>query len=137
PPLRRVAGREVTTLDGLDPELAAGWAARFTATGASQCGFCTPGIIMRLAALPERTPAAVEQALLAHLCRCTGWRTIVDAAVAGPLDAEPARDLAAAAHRAALDGHTPQLDGTHVALGRAGLDDDTATPAALGDGPAA
>src|SRR2546423_6998028 len=46
-PLRRVAGREVTTLDGLDPELAAGWAARFTATGASQCGFCTPGIIMR------------------------------------------------------------------------------------------
>ncbi len=54
------------------------------AAGASQCGFCTPGIICRLAALarearPDCGHAGVEQALLAHLCRCTGWRTILDA----------------------------------------------------------
>ena len=52
----------------------------FTATGASQCGFCTPGIIMRLSALDRHDEATVGRALLAHLCRCTGWRTIFEAA---------------------------------------------------------
>ena len=47
-PARRVAGRRITTVDGLDD--AGRWAAAFCATGASQCGFCTPGIIVRLAA---------------------------------------------------------------------------------------
>ena len=50
----------------------------FCANGGSQCGFCTPGIIMRVAALTDPTEAAVRQALLAHLCRCTGWHPIVN-----------------------------------------------------------
>nr|MBA3655209.1 2Fe-2S iron-sulfur cluster binding domain-containing protein [Actinomycetota bacterium] len=77
---RRVAGRSVTTLAGLpDADV---WADAFTACGASQCGFCTPGIIVRLAALGDRRTdrAAVDTALLAHLCRCTGWQTIAEAA---------------------------------------------------------
>src|SRR5204862_6358819 len=72
-PLARVADRSVTTVDGLDD--VAEWAEAFTATGASQCGFCTPGIIVRLAS----TRADVDDALLAHLCRCTGWQTIREA----------------------------------------------------------
>src|SRR6185503_17668605 len=47
-PARRVAGRSVVTLEGL-PDVSA-WTDAFCATGASQCGFCTPGIIVRLAA---------------------------------------------------------------------------------------
>src|SRR3954468_24654394 len=50
-PVRRVAGREVTTVDGLEPATRERFANAFVATGASQCGFCTPGIVMRLAAL--------------------------------------------------------------------------------------
>ena len=80
-PLRRVAGQAVTTVDGLDPQVVQPLVDALTAAGASQCGFCTPGIVVRLAALgPDPAPARVESALLAHLCRCTGWRTIVDAA---------------------------------------------------------
>jgi aerobic-type carbon monoxide dehydrogenase small subunit (CoxS/CutS family) len=83
-PVRRIAGRAVTTLEGLPAELRDRWAAAFVATGASQCGFCTPGILMRLAALEEcgrqRTRGDVEAALRAHLCRCTGWQSIVEAA---------------------------------------------------------
>src|SRR5580698_7442216 len=56
-PARRVAGREVTTLEGLDTDVRAAWAEAFTSVGASQCGFCTPGIIMRLAALGSRAEA--------------------------------------------------------------------------------
>src|SRR5262249_13223150 len=47
---RRVAGRTITTLEGMG-EQAGRWADAFCSTGASQCGFCTPGIIIRLDAL--------------------------------------------------------------------------------------
>src|SRR5207342_3534745 len=75
-PARRVGGRQVVTVEGL-PD-AHRWAEAFTASGASQCGFCTPGIIVRLAGAASRSPltrSSVDQALLAHLCRCTGWQT--------------------------------------------------------------
>src|SRR5207302_2653396 len=45
-PARRVAGRAITTIEGLDT--ADAWADALVATGGSQCGFCTPGIICRL-----------------------------------------------------------------------------------------
>jgi aerobic-type carbon monoxide dehydrogenase small subunit (CoxS/CutS family) len=157
---RRVAGREVTTLEGLAPAVRDAWAQAFADTGASQCGFCTPGIIMRLAALQASRPtfdeAAVKNALLAHLCRCTGWRTILEAArrvaseelgssVVSSADsctcsqrnerelARPlrARDLQAARARAALEGGLPQTVGPEVALGAGGFADDTAPAGAL------
>jgi len=125
-PVRRVAGRGVTTLEGM-PE-AARWAEAFAAYGASQCGFCTPGIIVRLAARAREgplTPAAVEEALVAHLCRCTGWRTIIDAAVAASADGSlPAQPGAGAAARATLEGGAPQRVGPDVALGGGGFADD-------------
>ncbi|MDQ6615629.1 MAG: 2Fe-2S iron-sulfur cluster-binding protein, partial [Actinomycetota bacterium] len=97
-PARRVAGRVITTLDGLPEATRQRWADAFAATGASQCGFCTPGIVVRLAAANHGEvvdEARVEQALLAHLCRCTGWRTVVEAATTLPA-AGAGRDLAAA-----------------------------------------
>jgi aerobic-type carbon monoxide dehydrogenase small subunit (CoxS/CutS family) len=130
-PVRRVSGRTVTTIDGLAPADRQAWADAFTACGASQCGFCTPGIIMRLAATHGRVPA--EEALLAHLCRCTGWRTILDAAdrVGGGAAVAPARDFEAAARRATIEGGSPQTVGPHAALGQAGFADDTAPADAL------
>lgn len=132
-PARRVAGRGVTTIDGLDASVRSRWADAFACTGASQCGFCTPGIIMRLAALEDPTAPAVERSLQAHLCRCTGWRTIVEAATAPPPPAgsPPVRDLDAAARRAALEGGVPQRAGPDVALGDGGFADDTAPEGAL------
>ena len=51
----------------------------------SQCGFCTPGIIMSMFALYEThhspTPEQIDDALTGNLCRCTGYRPIVDAVV--------------------------------------------------------
>ncbi|HZN13262.1 MAG TPA: 2Fe-2S iron-sulfur cluster-binding protein [Acidimicrobiales bacterium] len=129
-PARRVAGRDVTTVDALPDRDA--WADAFTACGASQCGFCTPGIIVRLAALGDRRvdPDAVNTALLAHLCRCTGWRTILDAAAQLGTGA-PRRDWDAAARRAALEGGVAQRVGPEVALGAGGFAEDTAPADAL------
>jgi aerobic-type carbon monoxide dehydrogenase small subunit (CoxS/CutS family) len=135
-PARRVVARQVTTVDGL--EEGGRWAEAFTAAGASQCGFCTPGIIVRLAGASARGPlteAAIDQALLAHLCRCTGWQTIREAALAvGPSDPPDDRDRRSAddaARRAMLEGRAPQVVGAEVALGRGGFADDTAPLDAL------
>jgi hypothetical protein len=136
-PARRVRGRAITTLDGLDADRRDAWASAFCATGASQCGFCTPGIVMRLESLRAKgtdltDPARVEHALLAHLCRCTGWRSILDAAAVA-VASVPAggRDLDAAARRADIEGRSPQRVGPEVALGRGGFADDLAPDDAL------
>jgi len=78
-----VAGCEVTTLEGI-PERAREILARaFVSEGAIQCGFCTPGIVMRSYSLLERGKggdrAAVARALDGHVCRCTGYLRILDA----------------------------------------------------------
>ncbi len=130
-PATRVAGRRVTTVEGLDEGSA--WAEALCAAGGSQCGFCTPGIIMRLAALrPERREgAAVDRALRAHLCRCTGWQTIHEACALVDAPDRPVRDLTAAARRAGLEGGTRQAVGSEVALGRGGFAEDSAPADAL------
>ena len=138
-PLRRVAGRAVTTVDGLVPDLRDRWVDAFVATGASQCGFCTPGILLRLAALENgaRPPTrqAVESALLAHLCRCTGWQSIVEAGciALGLTEAapRPLRDPLLAAWRAQLEGPAFQSSGADVVLGGGGFADDIAPADAL------
>ena len=212
-PVRRVAGRSVTTAAGLSPERRQRWARAFTDAGASQCGFCTPGIIVRLDALdtklgpavsgsvgsgsvgsgsagsgpvtsirlesaqPGATAGAtagaisaasgeesevegraaggrpegamVDQALLAHLCRCTGWQTIVEAWERFRSDADPTPDGAGgtetgvvvnigvdrrpdqAARRAELEGGAPQRVGPEVAFGHGGFSVDEAPADAL------
>ncbi len=141
-PARRVAGREVTTLDGLDVDRRDRWASALCAVGGSQCGFCTPGIVVRLEAHRARTGgldrSAIDKALAAHLCRCTGWQTIVEAAVdvSGAADSPAGggmrgRDLDAAARRATLEGGAPQRVGPDVALGAGGFAADTAPDDAL------
>jgi aerobic-type carbon monoxide dehydrogenase small subunit (CoxS/CutS family) len=127
-PATRVAGRAVTTIEGLDAGAREAAAARFLATGGSQCGFCTPGIVMRFAGTRNRD---TNRALAAHLCRCTGWLTVHDAVAGDDRRASSARDLDAARRRAELEtGGAQRVDAT-VPLGRAPFADDTAPRDAL------
>lgn len=147
-PARRVRGRAVTTIMGLGEPTVERWCDAFLACGASQCGFCTPGIIVRLASLEQRGALdgdeAVCTALRAHMCRCTGWQTILEAARtarardpdahgrqrdAGPPDA--GRDPLLAAWRATIEGGVPQGAGRRAVLGAAGFADDRAPADAL------
>jgi len=89
-PAGQVSGRHVETVEGLangngagdDAELS-GLQASFLRHDAAQCGICTPGMLMAAAALlrskPKPTAEEVEQALAGVLCRCTGYRKIIDA----------------------------------------------------------
>lgn len=83
-PLTRVVGKEVITVEGLDPVERDRMARGFAATGALQCGFCTPGIVIRTKALIDQKGSALDRRTIngrlgAHLCRCTGYTKIVEA----------------------------------------------------------
>lgn len=77
-------GRQVATLEGLGTTRKLHPLQRaFHEHFASQCGFCTPGMIMTASALLERNPAPsreeVVQAISGNLCRCTGYQNIIAA----------------------------------------------------------
>ncbi|MFM8562605.1 MAG: 2Fe-2S iron-sulfur cluster-binding protein [Acidimicrobiia bacterium] len=132
-PVTRVNGRVVTTLEGLTDEVRHAWGEALCATGGSQCGFCSPGIIMRLEAMVEDDHESFTKAMLAHTCRCTGWQTIEEAVAVrrGARVVDLDRTTDAARQRAALEGGATQDVGTQVALGGGGFADDTAPRDAL------
>lgn len=78
------AGRAVQTIEGVarGPELHPLQAA-FADFGGSQCGYCTPGVIMSAKALLERNPSPtrdeIREATAGNLCRCTGYQQITEA----------------------------------------------------------
>src|SRR5437879_8196408 len=82
-PARRAAGRSVVTQEGLSAEQRETWADCFVAAGASQCGFCSPGIVMKAEAMlaknPDPTREEIARGLAGNLCRCTGYVKIIHA----------------------------------------------------------
>ena len=82
--LADVAGREVTTVEGLvtseGPDIVQD---SFDAAGCLQCGFCQPGMIMAARQLVTENPRAtlpeIQEALSSNLCRCTGYTKIFEA----------------------------------------------------------
>lgn len=77
-------GAAVTTVEGLGhPGHLSPLQAAFEAAGASQCGFCIPGMLVAATSLLERYPRPTEQqirqGISGNLCRCTGYDKIVEA----------------------------------------------------------
>ena len=79
----KIAGKSVTTTEGLGEYRQNVFANAFVKEGGVQCGFCIPGIVMQADTLIKRNPepsrADIEKCLTPHLCRCTGYKKIVDA----------------------------------------------------------
>jgi CO/xanthine dehydrogenase Mo-binding subunit/aerobic-type carbon monoxide dehydrogenase small subunit (CoxS/CutS family) len=80
----RVEARSVVTIEGMESDgVLAPLQSAFLRHGAAQCGICTPGMLMAaadlLARVPAPTEAEVQDALGGVLCRCTGYRKIIDA----------------------------------------------------------
>jgi carbon-monoxide dehydrogenase small subunit len=80
-------GRELTTIEGVAASEAGGRLRdAFVANGAVQCGFCTPGLMVQASHLIERHAATdeveIRRGIEGNLCRCTGYRKIIDAIAA-------------------------------------------------------
>ena len=112
-PSGRLEGAEVTTVEGLSAsgELDA-LEASFLRHGSAQCGMCTPGMLVSAVALlrstPSPTSSQVHTALGGVLCRCTGYRKIIDAVLDAPTNDDhavaPEVGKAVGARMARVDG---------------------------------
>ena len=130
-PLAKVAGRQVTTLEGFDPEERARFAQAFAASGGLQCGFCIPGIVVRAKAQIDKKGATLTRDDLArhlgaHLCRCTGYVKVLDAieAVARGVEAVPLPI-------GGIGTQSAKYEAEALALGDRGYVDDLRVPGML------
>ena len=130
----RVEGKHVVTQEGLSADVRRQWADSFVSAGASQCGFCSPGIVMKAEALLAKKPTPsrdeVARALLGNLCRCTGYTKILDAVelVAAARRGEP---LPEPVSDARVGSRAPRYQGTELALGDLLYVGDMQSPAML------
>ncbi|MBS3945140.1 MAG: (2Fe-2S)-binding protein [Melioribacter sp.] len=77
-------GAEIITIEGIDKDgKLHPLQVNFLKSGAVQCGFCTPGMIMSAYALllenPNPTEEEIKDAIAGNLCRCTGYKQIIEA----------------------------------------------------------
>jgi xanthine dehydrogenase molybdenum-binding subunit len=121
--LEKAAGAAITTLEGVDDAERQRMADTFAAHGALQCGFCTPGIVMRTVALlgrdKETTREDAARHLGAHLCRCTGYVKILDA-----VESLAAGETPVAITEGGVGGRGVKYEGQELSLGDRGFIDD-------------
>jgi len=102
--MNKVADTKVTTIDGIGEYKQKVFANAFVEKGGVQCGFCIPGFVMQGKVLldhnPDPSKEEVEKALTPNLCRCTGYKKIVDSIL-----------YAAEAFREGKEIPTPKTDG--------------------------
>ena len=130
-PSQQAEDRDIETLSGLanhDP-IAKGLVDSFQDHGAAQCGVCTPGMMVSAVALLRKTPdpnsEQVEDALGGVLCRCTGYRKIIDAVIQA---AHPLPQLAGSGD---VGTSIRRLDGLEKVKGQEVFGDDIAPPETL------
>ena len=122
--MAKAAGKSITTIEGMDQGEVQRYADTFAACGALQCGFCTPGIVVRAKAQIDKKGAELTREEMArhlggHLCRCTGYVKILDAIEA----------LAQGEHRIPADNggvgsSGVKYEGVDLAVGRRPYIDD-------------
>lgn len=130
-PAANAHGKTVITLEGLTERERSIFARAFTSTGGLQCGFCTPGIVMRAKHLldknPDPTRNDIALALNNHICRCTGYVKIVDAIeLAGKaLQGAPMPEQD---YSGKIGSSLPRMDGAKFAMGERPYIDDITLP---------
>jgi aldehyde oxidoreductase len=116
----RAEGKNVTTLEGLPRETRDRWADSFVASGASQCGFCSPGIVMKSEAMLEKNPEPsreeISRGLAGNLCRCTGYVKVVDA-VEHAARARRGKPVPEPEMSGRIGARTARYEGRELALG--------------------
>ena len=119
-PAIKFAGKSVVTLEGLSDHEREAFALAFSATGASQCGFCSPGIVVKgrnlLTKNAKPSRDEIAKALAGNLCRCTGYVKVIDAIeMAGGIlagDEQPHLDWSGR-----IGSRTPKYQSFELALG--------------------
>ncbi len=133
-PAARFEGKAVLTQEGLPEASRRLWADCFVAAGASQCGFCSPGIVLKAESLLDRNPDPsrdeVARALLGNFCRCTGYIKIVDAILLAAA-AKRGEPLPEQDRSGRVGSRAPRYAGEELALGDEPFVGDMTVPGML------
>ena len=126
--MRSLENAEVTTIEGLaEPGQLHPIQAAFVASGGSQCGFCTPGMVVAAKALldsnPDPTDDEIRKGLEDVICRCTGYNKIIDAVKISARALRTGEDVALMP-AGGLGASVVDFDGVEKAQGRLMYADD-------------
>ncbi len=132
-PMKRVADGQVTTIEGLGQYRQDVFANAFVGSGGVQCGFCIPGIVMQANALinknPEPTRTDVEKALTPNLCRCTGYKKVVDAVLVSAEAIRREEEVPPPVSDGKIGSRQPKYQARDLVLGQHEYVDDIRVPA--------
>ena len=121
--MKRVEGKQVVTTEGLPPEKRETVVNAFMEKGGLQCGFCTPGILMKVWPLfvePEKARREdFVKALNSNLCRCTGFKKIVDSCMYAADAFKRGEKLELPTYSGKLGDSLPKYDSKRLATGHA------------------
>lgn len=127
-------GAVVLTTEGLPDHFKQIVGRAFASCGAVQCGFCSPGFIMRSKALYHRNPTPTRdeiiRAIHPNICRCTGYIKIIDA-IQSAFDELGGKSLAPPIPKAAIGSRYPKYQAFETALGIRPFVDDLRFPGML------
>lgn len=130
--MSRVAAGEVTTTEGLGDYRQRVYANSFVLCGGVQCGFCIPGMVMQAHVLigqnPEPTRSDVEKVLTPHLCRCTGYKKIVDAVMMAATAIRHEEEVEMVVGDGRIGSSHPKYQAAQLVLGQHHYVDDIRIP---------
>jgi aerobic-type carbon monoxide dehydrogenase small subunit (CoxS/CutS family) len=128
-------GKNIVTCEGLSPRERDVYAYAFSRAGAVQCGFCTPGMVMASKGLLDVNPSpdrnAIKKAIRGNICRCTGYKKIVDAVLLASEYLREGKPLPENADTGALGESMLRVDAPAKAAGTAEYADDMRLPGML------
>ena len=120
--MKEVEGKRLTTVEGLTQAEQDAFADGFVVNGGVQCGFCTPGIVMKAAAIlrknPEPTRQEITDGLTGNLCRCTGYKKIIDSVEAAAVALRTRTPVAYPEGTGKVGTRHPKYTGREAVLGR-------------------
>ena len=121
-PMRRIEGKKIVTMEGLDEDKKETVVKAFAKEGGLQCGFCTPGIIMKVWPLfdqPFVTENEVNKALNSNLCRCTGYKKITKSCLTAAEALRNNGSLDLSKYSGKVGESLPKYDSLRLAVGDA------------------
>lgn len=129
--VRRVSqmdGKSITTVEGLSPREKEVYVHAFAEAGAVQCGYCTPGMVIAAKVLldnnPDPTRDEIVRAIHGNLCRCTGYKSIVNAIELAARFFRENLEVPLQPDEAGINDRTHRLDIAEKVLGTGKFPDD-------------
>lgn len=127
-PMKKIEGGDVITIEGIGEYRQRVFANAFVEKSGVQCGFCIPGIVMQAKVLIDKNPSPtrseVEQAINPNLCRCTGYKKIVDSILYAADAIKDLKEIPIPKTDGKVGKRHPKYNAANLVLGKSPFIDD-------------